>query len=154
MQFPSRFSMTNTTPLKLTGPIIIIDDDKDDQDTLIAVLGELGLKDIKVFNECFAALQYLSTSAEKPFIILCDINLPRMNGIEFRRAIDRDPFLRKKSIPFIFLSTAANKHQVEEAYELTVQGFFIKQASIKDMEESLRSILTYWLNCVHPNTVR
>ncbi len=139
--------------MKISGPIVIIDDDKDDQDILVEVLAGLGVtNNCVVFNDCLSALQYLSTTQEKPFIILCDINLPKMNGLEFRKAIDRDDFLRKKSIPFIFLSTAANKTQVDEAYELAVQGFFIKQPSMKDMEDSLQNILIYWTNCIHPNT--
>ncbi len=57
--------------------------------------------------------------------------MPIMNGLELRRHIQENEGLRKKSIPFVFLSTAARPKEVEEAYNLTVQGFFVKASQIK-----------------------
>ena len=60
----------------------------------------------------------------------------------------------KKSIPFIFLTTTAMPHQVELAYELTVQGFFEKPDSMKEMEVTFGQMLDYWRKCIHPNMIR
>lgn len=140
--------------MKIAGPIVLIDDDRDDLDILTAALDGLGVKDdIRTFETCPAALDYLKNTAEKPFLIFCDLNLPGMNGLEFRRIINQNDFLRRKSIPFIFLSTSAIKEQVLEAYELTVQGFFIKNFSMKDLQASLSCAIAYWSTCVHPNRV-
>lgn len=141
--------------MKRIGPIVIIEDDKDDQDILIDVLSALDIKyETRIFSLCETALEYMRTTLEKPFIILCDINLPMMNGLEFRRTINQDEFLRKKSIPFIFLSTTANAKQVHDAYDLTVQGFFVKNSTLDGMKEDIALIIEFWHKCVHPNTVR
>ena len=76
-----------------------------------------------------------------------------MNGIDLRKEINEDPALREKSIPFVFFSTAASPDQIRKAYDLTVQGFFIKQPTFAETEDTLKCILTYWSKCKHPNKV-
>ncbi len=103
--------------------IIIIEDDLDDQIFLRDVLIELGYQNqLKFFNNCKAALSFLKTTTDKLFLIICDVNLPGMSGTEFKNEINADPHLRKKAIPFIFYTTSANKLDIEQAYENTVQG--------------------------------
>lgn len=137
-----------------SGPLIIVEDDVDDQEIYMEIFNQLGIDNKLIFFPLASqALEYLNTSKEKPFVILCDINLPVMNGIEFKQNIDSDPFLRNKSIPFIFFSTSAEKSQVNKAYtELTVQGFFKKEYSVEEISKSLSVILAYWELCKHPNS--
>ncbi len=106
------------------GPIIIVEDDVDDQEILTEIFTELGVNnELLFFGNAPDALRYLLESIEQPFIIICDNNLPRVNGLEFKRQIDSNPYLRKKSVPFVFLSTSAAGHAVDVAYtQLTVQG--------------------------------
>lgn len=75
-----------------------------------------------------------------------------MNGLELRRHIISDDFLRKKSIPFIFYTTGVSKDSVDMAYDLTVQGFFQKANSMTEIKNLVELIINYWLNCKHPNT--
>ncbi|MFZ6001906.1 MAG: response regulator, partial [Bacteroidota bacterium] len=112
----------------VSGPIVLVDDDDDDQELVGEVLRELNIKNKTVFfDRCEEALVYLKTSDDQPFIIICDVNLPGLSGIEFKRKIDNDPQLRRKSIPFVFYSTSAEKNLVDEVYtQLTVQGYFKK----------------------------
>ncbi len=139
----------------LSGPIIVVDDDLDDHDFMRDLCNKMGLGDqLKFFINGVLALEYLKFTSDRPFIILCDINMPIMNGIQFRRAINENPMLREKSIPFVFFSTAASPIQVKEAYHLTVQGFFIKKSSVEETEKSLRRIFDYWVECQHPNSVK
>jgi CheY-like chemotaxis protein len=136
-------------------PIILIDDDRDDRDLLAEVLEKLGEKRQLVhFENGRDALEYLRTTTDTPFIIICDLNMPIMNGLELRREIQRDDFLCEKSIPFVFFSTAVGPATVVEAYKLASQGFFLKEASYKELEETMRLILGYWSKCKHPNSVR
>lgn len=137
-----------------SGPILIVEDDIDDQEIYLEILNQLGIDNKLIFFPLASkALEYLKTTIEKPFVILCDINLPVMNGIEFKQHIDYDPYLRNKSIPFIFFSTSAERSQVNKAYtELTVQGFFKKESSIEEIAKSLSVILAYWELCKHPNS--
>jgi CheY-like chemotaxis protein len=135
------------------GPIIIAEDDQDEQEILELVFQRLDVQnELRFFETGRQILDYLMTTAQKPFIIISDINLPMMNGVELREAIFNNPALRKKSIPFVFLSTTANKMVVDKAYEMTVQGFFVKENTIKEIEDSLRLILEYWSKCKHPDS--
>jgi CheY-like chemotaxis protein len=136
-----------------TGPIVIVEDDEDDKEIIEEVLKELKIPNKTIyFTRCPEAFDYLKTHNNQPFIIFCDINLPEQSGIEFKRKIDTDPQLRQKSIPFVFLSTSAEKEYVNEAYgELTVQGYFQKANSYTDCKNMIRLILEYWKICKHPN---
>src|SRR5688500_6278731 len=133
------------------GPLIIVEDDIDDQEIIREVFDSLGLKNtLLLFSDGFEALTYLQTTAEQPFLILCDINLPKINGLELRERINADEKLRKKSIPFIFFSTNAGRDAVEKAYDLTVQGFFVKNHTLQELRDTLSLIVNYWAHCKHP----
>lgn len=136
-----------------SGPIVLVDDDADDRQLVESVCTSLNYRNpIVQLENGVQLLDYLRTTSEKPFLILCDINMPFINGLEVRRRIDEDDSLRKKSIPFVFFSTNAVQHEVEKAYELTVQGFFEKGNSLQEMTVRLRLILEYWSVCRHPNS--
>lgn len=137
-----------------SGPIIVVEDDNDDKEVFEEVLKELHVPNKFVwFKNTGEAFEYLKSTADQPFIIFSDINLPKQSGIEFKRQIDCDDALRKKSIPFIFYSTSVNQHIVNEAYtQLTVQGFFQKSHGFEEMKKNIRLILDYWAACRHPNT--
>jgi CheY-like chemotaxis protein len=132
-------------------PIIIVDDDQDDQFLMRKICEKMNVqRKLIFFEDGREALRYLRTTDDKPFIILSDINMPAMNGLELLREIVKDDFIRMKSIPFIFFSTAASPSQIREAYALTVQGFFVKETSMSKIEHSLRVILDYWEHSKHP----
>lgn len=138
-----------------SGPIVIIEDDEADVEIVCQALDELEVKNRRILLQNGAdALDYLRTAHEQPFIILCDINLPKLSGIELRAAIDEDEKLRRKSIPFIFFSTSASASDVRKAYEESVQGFFLKGNSYAEIKELLRLMVAYWRECVHPNALR
>jgi CheY-like chemotaxis protein len=136
-------------------PIIIVDDDLDDHFIFREIAERLKLTDELIFfRNGSEVLPYLRTTTQKPFIIICDMNMPTMDGLELRRQINKDDFLRKKSIPFVFFTTAASTQQVQEAYDLTVQGFFLKESSFFETEKTFKLILEYWEKCKHPNSVK
>ena len=138
-----------------SGPIIIIEDDVDDESIMEDILKDLKISNKLVwFTKAEEAFRFLKTTSEQPFIIFCDVNLPRLNGVEFKRQIDNDKELRKKSIPFIFYSTSVDQQTVNEAYtQMTVQGFFKKSESYEESKKHIKVIIDYWQACKHPNTV-
>ena len=78
-----------------SGPIVIIEDDKDDQEIYQIALDELGVtNEVIFFTNCPDAYEYLKAAAQQAFIILCDINLPGQNGLDFKKQIDEDEQLR------------------------------------------------------------
>ena len=135
------------------GPIIIIEDDADDQELLKEVFRELQVSNIlKFFDSCAHALIYLVASMEKPFLIISDINLPAMSGLEFCKKITESESLKMKSIPFVFLSTTSDQGVIKQAYQMFVQGFFVKPGSIQELKETIRMILDYWNLCRRPSS--
>src|SRR4051812_6071586 len=116
------------------GPIIFVEDDEDDKFVMDEILNLLQLpNELKWFSQSKDALNYLLTTDDQPFIILCDINLPDERGLEFKKRIDDSPMLRRKSIPFIFYTTSADPHTINEAYmKLTIQGYFQKPPSFEE----------------------
>jgi CheY-like chemotaxis protein len=137
------------------GPIVIIEDDVDDQFLLKKVFERIGfMSELIFFDNGKEAFQYLTTTDQHTFLILCDINMPVMNGLELRAQLNNDELLRRKSIPFIFLSTAVRTSDIEKAYDMTVQGFFQKETTLDKMEEVLHYIVMYWNKSKHPNSIR
>lgn len=138
--------------MQTNAPIVIIEDDPDDQYFFKIVCESLGVcEQLEFFAQANSALEYLKTTTKQPFVILCDINLPGMSGVELRKIINNTDYLRRKSIPFVFFSTAATEDQIQEAYDMTVQGFFLKQQNLKETQDVLDTIFKYWRKCIHPN---
>lgn len=133
-------------------PIILIEDDEEDQllikECIVSIDHE---HDLRVFSNGEEMLAYLMKTTERPFLIICDINMPKMDGLALRSALNEHEFLRKKSIPFVFFSTTAANDAVTKAYELTVQGFFVKPSTFNELTTVLTLMLQYWQICKHPN---
>jgi len=138
--------------MSLKGPIILIEDDEDDQYLINKILEELQIPNgLHIYSNGLEALQYLKITAEKPLLILCDVNMPVMNGLELRSEIEENPYLKQKSIPFIFLSTSGDMSVVKEAYKGTIQGFYKKESSYDIFKSNIEVIVRYWQSCLHPN---
>ena len=135
------------------GPIIIIEDDIDDQDMLKEVFNELKLPNfVRFFNSCVHALDYLLTTLEKPLLILSDINLPLMTGMELKQEINKTDVLKRKNIPFVFLSTASDNSIVSMAYDVQAHGFFVKPSTMDSLKNLIRTIIDYWRSSSLPGT--
>ncbi|RYD58255.1 MAG: response regulator [Sphingobacteriales bacterium] len=135
-----------------SGPIIIIEDDIDDQELLEEVFGNLRYRNqVIYFVDANEALQYLNRNDTHPFLILSDLNLPKMNGFELRNEIFRNLQLQNKCIPYLFFTSGADRKSVTDAYGLSVQGFFIKPASIHALQDTIRKIVEYWQECMAPS---
>lgn len=137
-----------------SGVIVIIEDDLDDRKFLGEIIKELNVtNELKWFETSEEALDFISTTFQSIFIILSDVNLPGKSGLEFKKTLDDNPELRRKSIPFIFYSTAANQDDVNEAFlTMTTQGFFKKGPDYENAKIAIKVILDYWRLCRHPNT--
>lgn len=134
------------------GPVIIIEDDADDQEILQEIFTKLDYSnEIIFFLDGEEALEFLNRTDITPFLILSDINLPKLDGFALRNKIRTDAKLQVKCIPYLFFSTASNQKTVVEAYSLSVQGFFVKENTVSELENTVRIIMEYWKKCVAPN---
>lgn len=135
-----------------TGPIIVIEDDADDQHILEKIFLKLGYENkIVYFADGNKALEYLNQTDVQPFLILSDVNMPRINGFELRSKVFTNEQLQTKCIPYLFFTTSADKKSVVDAYALSVQGFFIKPDTINALENTIRKIVEYWQDCIAPS---
>ena len=134
------------------GPIIVIEDDADDQEIMVEIFQKLGYKNkIIYFSDGNEALEYLNDSDTQPFLILSDINMPKINGFELRNKIFTNEQLQTKCIPYLFFTTGGNKKAVIDAYAMSVQGFFIKANTIPALESTIKKIVEYWQECIAPS---
>ncbi len=138
-----------------SGPIVVIEDDKDDQEMLNEIFKELEFRNSVVyFLESEKALDFLMATDIEPFIILSDINMPRLNGLELREKIHTNEDLRIKCIPYLFFTTSAEQKYVVEAYSKSVQGFFVKPNTYDKLKRTIKLIIEYWLECESPNYIK
>ncbi len=135
-----------------SGPIIVIEDDQDDQEMLMEIFLKLDYKnDIVFFADGNEALEFLNQTDIHPFLILSDVNMPRINGFELRSKIFTNELLQTKCIPYLFFTTSTNKKAVVDAYALSVQGFFVKPNSMQGLENTIKKIVEYWQECIAPS---
>ena len=136
------------------GPIFIIDEDIDDHD----LVKEL-VKELKYSNEVVSffygeqLLKHIDTVECDPFIIICDVNLPGLDGFEVRKKLEANKAFKYKSVPFIYWSNVASSKQIKQAYDAGGHGFFIKAAHLGDIRSMLKDIFEYWYRCVVPADV-
>ena len=138
--------------LNQNGPIIIIEDDIDDQEMLTEAFQNLKYpNELIFFSDGEKALEFISEGNVVPFIILSDINLPKLSGYELREQLRTDANLALRCIPYLYFSTALNQRAVIDAYSLSVQGFFVKPNSMAELENTISVIMEYWKKCAAPN---
>jgi CheY-like chemotaxis protein len=137
------------------GPIIIIEDDMEDQEILTEIFQELHYKnEIVFFADGEIALAYLTSTEVEPFIIFSDINMPKLSGMQLREKIHENEDLRIKSIPYLFFSTSSEQKHVVDAYSKSIQGFFVKPSSYDAIKNTIQTIVNYWTLCVSPNYIK
>jgi len=135
------------------GPIVLIEDDEDDQLLFSTIYKKLGyVNEVIYFPDGEAALHYLKDMTIDPFLILSDINMPRLDGFALRDKIRMDAKLQLRCIPYLFFSTALSEDMVIKAYSTSAQGFFIKPTSVEDLEKTIYVIMEYWKLCASPNS--
>jgi CheY-like chemotaxis protein len=102
-----------------------------------------GLEALEFLNQKFQA----SGSVDK-LLILLDLNMPKMNGIEFLREMRSDQ--RFKVVPVIVLTTSDQQKDLEAAYDLNVAGYIVKPVEFQSFVEAMRIVNCYWSLCAMP----
>jgi len=134
------------------GTIVIIEDDPDDQFLLEEVFKELAYtNERKYFLDGLSALEYLHATPDRPFIIISDINLPKLNGLELRQKVQTDAELNLKCTPYVYFTTAINQRAVIDAYSTSAQGFFVKPSGFEETRNTIKVMIEYWKMCAAPN---
>ena len=123
--------------------ILLIEDDAIEVMKFNRVLKTLGLNHkIIEANNGEEALSILKDKEIIPDIIILDLNMPKINGIEFLGILKNDEYL--KYIPAIILTTSNNHRDVLECYKIGIAGYVLKPLKYEDYVERVRKMLEYW----------
>lgn len=131
--------------MKVTNiPILLVEDDQVDVMTVNRALKEIHVTNPVVNVENGEeALKYLRNPDNvQPCIILLDLNMPIMNGIEFLEVAKHDAQLR--GIPVIVLTTSEEQQDKVHSFDLGVAGYMAKPVDYRQFVEVMRSIDAYW----------
>ena len=134
-------------------PILLVEDDRID-----ALTVKRALKDLKVINELVhvvngeEALDYLrNESNKKPCVILLDLNLPKLNGLEFLKIAKGEEEEELKKIPVVALTTSKEAPDIDAGFELGVAGYIVKPVNYEKFVEAIRVLELYWTLSELPN---
>jgi len=125
-------------------PILLVEDDRVDALTVKRVLSDLQIgNNLEIAGNGEEALAYLrDQKREKPCVIFLDLNMPKMNGIEFLKVAKADEQLKK--IPVIVLTTSIDQQDRMESFDLSVAGYMVKPIEYDHFIEMMRTINKYW----------
>ncbi|MEP6985886.1 MAG: response regulator [Chloroflexota bacterium] len=130
--------------MKSNGPILLVEDDEVDVMTIRRALKLLKVSNpLDVAGNGEEALEYLhNTKASLPCIILLDLNMPRMGGLEFLGIIKQDPILHR--IPVIILTSSRQEQDRIASFDKNIAGYMVKPVSDEQFVEVVRTINLYW----------
>ena len=132
-----------------TRRVMLIDDDLGDTLLLKKLLQvQAPNATIEIEQDLEAAFEKLQTCAEQtprklPDLILLDINMPRMNGFEFKTKLLESPELN--TIPVIFLTTSSAPSDIDNAYKLGGNAYLTKPGDLSGMRSVVESFSSFWL---------
>lgn len=132
-----------SNPMKKTLKILLIEDDTIEVMKFVKVIGTLGLKhQITESRNGEEALEILEQVKQLPDIIVLDLNMPKINGLEFLSTLKKNKTL--KYIPTIVLTTSNNPKDILECYKIGIAGYILKPLKYEDYVNRIERILDYW----------
>ncbi len=135
--------------------ILMADDDDDDSILVREALAESQLPiELDIVSNGEELMDYLyhrgryahNSSSSYPGLILLDLNMPRINGLEALKEIKTDPGLRR--IPVVVLSTSRAEEDIYNTYDLGVNSFIIKPVAFASLVEVMKTLVKYWFEIV------
>ncbi|MBU1139396.1 MAG: response regulator [Proteobacteria bacterium] len=130
--------------MRSSKPILLVEDDQVDAMTVKRALKEINVTNrLDIVDDGEKALAFLENPEnENPGIILLDLNMPRMNGIEFLHIVKKDDMLQK--IPVIVLTTSREDQDKVDSFKLGVAGYMVKPVDYLKFVEVVKTIDLYW----------
>jgi CheY-like chemotaxis protein len=130
--------------MKSTAPILLVEDDLVDVMTVRRALRDLETTNpLHVVGNGEDALKWLRGIGEAlPGLILLDLNMPRMNGLEFLERIKIEPEFRR--IPVVVLTTSSEERDRVRSFDLNVAGYMTKPVGYPEFLKVMKTIAAYW----------
>lgn len=133
-------------------PIFIIDDDLEELEIVQEIWQELGFENsLEVFSNIDDMLFRLVQEDTTPFLIISEVHLPGMSGLDLCEKLAKDPVIKNKNIPFLLWSIASSKETIKRANDCGGHGFFLKGRDWNAIKDSLQMIVNYWNASQRPN---
>jgi CheY-like chemotaxis protein len=137
---------------KLVNILLVEDDEVDVMNVKRAFKKNNVTNPLFICNNGLEALEFLRGNkepiSELPKIVLLDLNMPKMGGIEFLREIRKDEKLKNISV-FVMTTSNEDKDKVD-AYNLNVAGYILKPLSMERFVEAVSTLNNYWKLCEYP----
>ena len=130
-------------------PILLVEDNPMDLDlTLQALAGNGVANPIVACRDGEEALEYMQKhrspgDLQVPIVVLLDLRLPKVDGIEVLRQARNDPVWRQ--VPIVVMTTSRENRDIETAYGLGVNSYIVKPVDFLTFTEVVKSIKVYWL---------
>ena len=130
--------------------ILLVEDNPQDVELIIEALNEHNLaNNVVAVRDGVEAMEYLNYEGEfknrikgNPAVILLDIKMPRMDGIEVLAAIRRDEKL--KALPIVMLTSSREEPDLKKCYDLGVNAYVVKPVNFKDFLDAVKHIGIFW----------
>jgi CheY-like chemotaxis protein len=131
-------------------PILLIEDDRVDAMTVERAFDKAGITNpLHTVSDGEQALAFLQRNP-RPGLILLDLNMSRMNGVEFLRALKADESLAA-SIPVVILTSSREERDVCACYRLGAAGYIVKPLEFGEFVDVMRAVDVYWTRSIVPN---
>ena len=132
--------------------ILLVEDNRDDEELTLLTLEENHIvNDVKVVRDGVEALDYLFATGSYaqenhslPDMILLDVKLPRVNGIEVLARVKSDERTRK--IPVVMLTSSREEPDIQRSYELGANSYIVKPVDFDQFKDTIKRIGFYWQN--------
>jgi CheY-like chemotaxis protein len=130
-------------------PILLVEDNPMDLDLMFQALEEHAVANpIVACRDGEEALQYIeahrvAADSRVPILVLLDLRLPKVDGIEVLRQARSDPVWRQ--VPFVVMTTSRENMDIEAAYQLGVNSYIVKPVDFPTFMEVVKTIKMYWL---------
>ncbi|WP_115461082.1 response regulator [Winogradskyella aurantiaca] len=123
--------------------ILLIEDDTIEVMKFNRVVDSLSLRhEVQISQNAEEALKYLNENDTLPDLILLDLNMPKINGLEFLKLLKNDARLRY--MPTVILTTSNNQRDLKQCYKLGIGGYLLKPLKYEDYISKIEKLLAYW----------
>jgi CheY-like chemotaxis protein len=139
--------------MKPKGILLFVDDDRKEYEMFREAFKPFADNEILYAENGEEGLKLIHKHKDNLFMIVSDINMPKMNGLEMKRIVEGTPILKIRSIPFVFRTVHNNVVVTKEAYSLGIQALFIKSDDPAEVRNQIDLLLKFWTTAVHPNTL-
>ncbi len=131
--------------------ILLVEDDPNDIELTIGALSEHNLaNEIVIARDGVEALDYLyrrgdfaSRSDENPIVILLDLKMPRLDGLQVLRQLKSDEELR--FIPIVILTSSRESRDLQECYRLGVNAYVVKPVRFTEFVDAVKGLSVFWV---------